>query len=157
MQTTNYKMMKSFGFGYEAAANANTKQQYIAILKPIVIVGVQMSVSFCLLKATSWTENTHSEVLAYAHAPPRDLPEIGLVTSDDHPAGQPIDSGCLAALILKSWLTSPTQTGQYSANVTNMGLSIPVYAGEQITLRMSHDGNPGDMELQGVIFYDDAG
>ncbi len=147
-------MMKSFGFGYEAVANVNTKQQYISIVKPITIIGIQMSVSFCILQYPGFFENTHAEVLAYAHAPARALPEIGQVTSDDHPAGQPVDSGCIAALILKSWLTSPTQTGQVSGNVTNMGLSIPVAAGEKITLRMSHDGNAGDMEMQGVIFYE---
>lgn len=146
--------MRSVGFGFEAVGNANTKQQYIHILQPITILGIQMSVSFCLLQATGWTENTHSEVLALAHAPARALPMIGQVTSDDKPAGSPADSGCIAALILKSWLTSPTQTGQYSGNVTNMGLSIPVYAGEVITLRMSHDGNPGSMEMQGVLFFE---
>jgi hypothetical protein len=93
-------------------------------------------------------------VLALAHLTPQESPEIRSVTSDDHPDPVACDSGCIAALILKSWLTSPTQTGQYSGSVSNMWLRMPVKAGDKLTLRMSHDGNPGDMEMQGVLFYE---
>ena len=159
MMTPAVAQTKSMSFGFELNCSANTATMTVPINSAIVVRGIELKVSYVVLNAPQlfgqYADNTHAEVLYTASISNNVASEFGpaqMTGLNVH--GGAGNGGYLAAGIMKTWITLPTETGQLTDGVVVTNLSMPAGPYQQLTLLMSCDGYPGDMEMQGVLFYE---
>lgn len=161
--------MRSSGFGWEITNVANNGADlYAPFSVPTTIRGIDLDISFMTTGApTGWAEVLANVAISAAKpnfgpAPPAYY--LGPTPGQDifgpavkyNPAGRNIGGGLngpgfLTSLILKCYCHAG---GSDVRHATVMGLAIPVVAGNCLVLHMDHAGQPGDVEMQGVLFYD---
>jgi hypothetical protein len=159
-------VMKSVDFGWELnSVHNNGADLFVKILNPITVVGIEMDVAYMATSAPggSFAEVLCNAVILPAHPTftPGDQAYFNGVPSADfggsqfcvpNPAvnchGGMGTAGALCSVILKTWAPAAT-----NRNVVVTGLSIPAPAGSFFLCHMDHAGYPGDIEMQGVLFY----
>lgn len=161
--------MKSTGFGWEISnVNGNGADLYMPFTAAVTVCGIDLDVSFVTLTAltgmaevlvnaalTSGTPQFVGGKAAYIGGPLLGSDALGGSTVYKGYSGLIIGGGkngpgFLTSVILKTYCK---QGGQDARHVSLTGLGIPVPAGSYLVLHMDHAGQPVDVEMQGVIFY----
>jgi hypothetical protein len=169
--------MKSVGFGWELIAIDNYGANlYVPINAAITILGIQMDVAYmptyapasqmaaeilCTAQWVSGTPTFSSDAQAYVNGPTNtdfgEIPGYGgtLFAPSGHtaPVGSFGPGNMLASAILKTWVSTTPTASATARSVSNMGLNIVPPTGSYLVFHMDHLGIPGNVEMQGVLFY----
>lgn len=161
--------MRSAGFGWEInSANNNGANAFCKFLNSVTITGIQVDVSFMTLTPGNGFAEVLCTVSLASSRPIFDTTPQAYVTGPGMPQGDfggfqiqqastsegvhggGMGGGALASIILKTYC----QNGGHDVrDVVITGLNIPVVAGNFIIFHMDHMGVSGDVEMQGVLFY----
>jgi hypothetical protein len=147
--------MKSRTISWEVDSVTNkSARRVLPILKPIIIRGLQVKVAF--MTGPGFSKQGNAQVLAWgALSNVADDGAFGPGSFPDNlPATHGTDGyGFLFSTILKTAVTS--YGGSVNDELSLSGLSMVADPTHELVLFMGHGGVTGDMEMQGVIFYED--
>lgn len=159
--------MKTLSFGWEVdQMDGNTGTLIVPILKNIIIRGYEVDVSYMATTSplpipflNRWLHRNpgFAEILASGSAPVAGPHAFSTGTvSPKAGAHGGAGPGGLFSLILKGWVPYGNAGAGFGRNAAMSGLNIAVAAGTSLTFFMGHAGYPGDAEMQGVLYYDEA-
>jgi hypothetical protein len=168
--------MKSVGFGWELnSVHNNGSDLYAQILHNMSIKGIEMDLAFMITAAPGvFGKGEFAEVLCFAFISPSKPtftpgapgysngapnPDFGASAFYTTQASEGAHGGIgglntLASVILKSWVPPSGEASATCRNVVVTGLDIYAAAGSYLVLHMDHAGYAGDVEMQGVLFYE---
>jgi hypothetical protein len=164
--------MKTASFGWELTNVSNDGADfYSKTLNPGTICGIELDVAFMVTKvpaAAGFAEVLCTSVImpampvfppgsqAFYYTPPQaDFadPQFYVPNSTIGSHAYALSGGVLAAVILKTWVATTGVASETHRNVVVMGLNIPIVAGNYFLLHLDHMGIAGDIEVQGVLYY----
>lgn len=160
--------MRTTGFGWEITNISNNgANAYMPFNAPVTITGLDLDVAFMTLSP----ENGWAEVLAdvmLSVGPPNPMPGPSVFYSGpafgqdsmggmkfDNPVGLQIGGGSsgpgfISTVILKCYCNGGGSDVRH-VSLTNLSITVP--AKTCLVFHMDHMGVPGDVEMQGVVFY----
>ena len=145
---------RTLSWEVDSVTNKGARRVF-SITRPIIIRALQVTVGY--MTGPGWTKSGNAQVLAWGQV--SGISDDGALGPgsflDNLPATHGTDgSGFLFSTIMKTVVTSSGGAVNESINLSD--LQVYADSNNAIVLFMGHGGVTGDMEMQGVMFYEDA-